>query len=66
MADTAFFAQHVKFEGLENRDLTAPKTPYILFGGSYAGAQVVRNNLCIDPSVLTDIMYKGIPSRRVP
>ncbi|KAK3330749.1 serine carboxypeptidase S28-domain-containing protein [Apodospora peruviana] len=40
VADMAFFAKHVVFEGLEHLDLTAPKTPYIAYGGSYAGAFV--------------------------
>ncbi|KAK8017813.1 hypothetical protein PG993_014139 [Apiospora rasikravindrae] len=40
MADTAYFAQHVKFEGLEHLDLTSATTAYIAYGGSYAGAFV--------------------------
>ncbi|KAL1957432.1 hypothetical protein VTO42DRAFT_6000 [Malbranchea cinnamomea] len=40
LADSAYFAQNVVFPGLEHLDLTAPNTPYILYGGSYAGAQV--------------------------
>ncbi|KAH6880407.1 peptidase S28 [Thelonectria olida] len=38
LADTAYFAQHVEFPGLEHRNLTAPNAPYIIYGGSYAGA----------------------------
>lgn len=41
MADSVYFSKNVVFKGLENKDLTAPKTPHILYGGSYAGAQVV-------------------------
>lgn len=37
LADTAYFAQHVVFKGLEKYNLTAPNTPWILYGGSYAG-----------------------------
>lgn len=39
LADTAYFAQHVQFAGLEDADLT-PGTgaPWIVYGGSYAGA----------------------------
>ncbi|KAG9243083.1 serine carboxypeptidase S28-domain-containing protein [Calycina marina] len=37
MADQAYFARHVVFEGLEAVDLTAPGTPWIAYGGSYAG-----------------------------
>lgn len=40
MADTAYFAQHVKFAGLEHLDLTSATTAYIAYGGSYAGAFV--------------------------
>lgn len=39
LADTAYFAQHVKFEGVEC-DVNAPWTPWIAYGGSYAGAFV--------------------------
>ncbi|KAK7422471.1 hypothetical protein QQZ08_009459 [Neonectria magnoliae] len=38
LADTAYFAQHVQFPGLEHHDLTASGAPYIIYGGSYAGA----------------------------
>jgi hypothetical protein len=40
LADVAYFAKNIKFPGLEHLDLTAPKNPYILYGGSYAGAFV--------------------------
>lgn len=40
LADTDYFARNVVFEGLEDQDLTAPHTPYIAYGGSYAGAFV--------------------------
>ena len=40
LADTAYFARNVVFKGLEHLDLTAPKTPYIAYGGSYSGAFV--------------------------
>jgi hypothetical protein len=38
LADEAYFAKNVVFEGLEHLDLTAPNVPYIGYGGSYAGA----------------------------
>ncbi|KKK21048.1 hypothetical protein ARAM_006545 [Aspergillus rambellii] len=38
LADYAYFASHVVFPGLEDHDLTAPATPWIAYGGSYAGA----------------------------
>ncbi|KAL8688605.1 MAG: hypothetical protein Q9218_005525 [Villophora microphyllina] len=40
LADMAYFAQHVVFEGLEDKCLTAPSTAYFGYGGSYAGAFV--------------------------
>lgn len=39
MADEAYFASNIQFPGLEEHgDLTAKTTPYIGYGGSYAGA----------------------------
>ena len=38
LAEINYFATHVKFETID-KDLTAPKTPWIVYGGSYAGAQ---------------------------
>lgn len=38
LADTNYFAKNIKFEGLEHLDLTAGATPWIVYGGSYAGA----------------------------
>lgn len=38
LADTEYFARHVQFPGLEDHNLTAPATPFIIYGGSYAGA----------------------------
>lgn len=40
VADMAYFAQHVQFKGLEDKNLTASNVPYIAYGGSYAGAFV--------------------------
>ncbi|KAL4912247.1 serine carboxypeptidase S28-domain-containing protein [Aspergillus aurantiobrunneus] len=39
LADYAYFASNVVFPGLEEHDLTASSTPWIVYGGSYAGAQ---------------------------
>ncbi|KAL5332946.1 serine carboxypeptidase S28-domain-containing protein [Aspergillus crustosus] len=39
-ADYAYFASNAVFPGLEDHDLTAASTPWIAYGGSYAGAQV--------------------------
>lgn len=38
LAEIDYFAKNVKFEGID-ADLTAPNTPWIVYGGSYAGAQ---------------------------
>ncbi|KAF2872853.1 serine carboxypeptidase S28-domain-containing protein [Massariosphaeria phaeospora] len=38
LAEIDYFARHVKFEGIAE-DLTAPNAPWIVYGGSYAGAQ---------------------------
>lgn len=40
LADMAYFAKNVVYEGLEDFNLTAPNTAYIAYGGSYAGAFV--------------------------
>ena len=40
LADQAYFAQNIVFPGMEDKDLTAPNTAYIGYGGSYAGAFV--------------------------
>lgn len=40
VADQAFFSSHITFPGLENLNLTAPNTPHIAYGGSYAGGMV--------------------------
>lgn len=40
LADMAYFAQNIKFPGLESCDLTSKTTPYIAYGGSYAGGFV--------------------------
>lgn len=37
LADLAYFAQRATFSGLEDKNLTAPGTPWIILGGSYAG-----------------------------
>jgi hypothetical protein len=41
LADTAYFAQNVKFPGLENLELKPDQTPWIVYGGSYAGSFAV-------------------------
>ena len=38
LADEAYFAQNIKFPGMEDVDLTSKTTAYISYGGSYSGA----------------------------
>ncbi|KAF7590360.1 hypothetical protein BBP40_002963 [Aspergillus hancockii] len=40
LADSAYFASNIVFPGLEDLNLTAKATPWIAYGGSYAGAFV--------------------------
>ncbi|EGG03405.1 extracellular serine carboxypeptidase [Melampsora larici-populina 98AG31] len=37
--DSAYFSQHIVLPGHEDLDITAPGTPWIYYGGSYAGAK---------------------------
>lgn len=54
IADSAYFAQHVKFPGVKH-DLTAPHTPWILYGGSLAGAETA-----FTVKTYGDVVYGGI------
>jgi hypothetical protein len=40
LADISTFAKEIKFPGV-SEDVTASKTPWIAYGGSYSGALVV-------------------------
>ncbi|KAJ4290077.1 hypothetical protein N0V88_006583 [Collariella sp. IMI 366227] len=61
VADMAYFAQHVKYEGLEHLDLTSAKTPYIAYGGSYAGSFVAFLR-----KLYPDVYWGAIASSGVP
>jgi hypothetical protein len=39
LAEVDYFARNVQFKGHEDKNLTAPNTPWVVYGGSYAGAQ---------------------------
>ncbi|KAI0480174.1 serine carboxypeptidase S28-domain-containing protein [Xylariaceae sp. FL0804] len=54
IADNAYFAQHVVFDGI-NGSISAPGTPWILYGGSLAGAQT-----SFTVKQYGDIFYGGI------
>ncbi|KAI3336489.1 peptidase S28 [Xylariaceae sp. AK1471] len=56
IADNSYFAQNAVFPGIEC-DLTAPGTPWILYGGSLAGAQTA-----FSVKQYGDILYGGIAS----
>jgi hypothetical protein len=53
LADTAYFAKNIEFEGLDDEDLTSDDTAWIVYGGSYAGAFAVSLQLSPDPEPLT-------------
>ena len=59
IADNAYFAQHAKFPGI-NASLNAPDTPWILYGGSLAGAQTA-----FSIKAYGDILFGGIASSAV-
>ena len=56
IADNAYFATHASFPGV-NSSLTAPETPWILYGGSLAGAQTA-----FSLKTYGDILFGGIAS----
>ncbi|UKZ82957.1 hypothetical protein TrVFT333_010757 [Trichoderma virens FT-333] len=60
LADTAYFAKHIEFPGLEHLDLTAPGTPWIIYGGSYAGAFAAFTR-----KLYPDVYWGGISSSGV-
>ncbi|KAJ2990867.1 hypothetical protein NUW58_g2743 [Xylaria curta] len=56
IADNSYFAQNAAFPGISG-DLTAPSTPWILYGGSLAGGQTA-----FSIKQYGDILYGGIAS----
>ncbi|KAI1493277.1 peptidase S28 [Biscogniauxia mediterranea] len=61
LADTAYFAKNVKFAGLEDVDLSPETTPWIAYGGSYAGAFVAFLR-----KLYPDVYWGAISSSGVP
>ena len=59
IADFAYFSQHVSFPGV-SANLSAPGTPWIMYGGSLAGAQTA-----FTVKTYPDIIYGGIASSGV-
>ncbi|KAK2465427.1 hypothetical protein APHAL10511_002781 [Amanita phalloides] len=58
-ADSANFMANVKFDGTEE-DLTAPGTPWIYYGGSYAGARAAHMRV-----LYPELVYGAIASSAV-
>lgn len=50
---------NVKFEGIKD-DLTAPKTPWIYYGGSYAGARAAHMKILYPDLVFGAIASSGV------
>ena len=59
IADNAYFATHASFPGVAG-NLSAPTTPWILYGGSLAGAQTA-----FSVKQYGDLLYGGIASSAV-
>lgn len=60
MADSAYFAEHVVFKGHESKPLSPKDTPWIAYGGSYAGAFTA-----ILRTLYPDVYFGGISSSGV-
>ncbi|KIK97898.1 hypothetical protein PAXRUDRAFT_824481 [Paxillus rubicundulus Ve08.2h10] len=58
-ADSANFMANVKFEGVYE-DLTAPNTPWIYYGGSYAGARAAHMKVLYPDLVFGAIASSGV------
>ncbi|TFK34727.1 serine carboxypeptidase S28-domain-containing protein [Crucibulum laeve] len=58
-ADSAEFMAKVKFDGIDE-DLTAPGTPWIYYGGSYAGARAAHMKI-----LYPELVYGAIASSAV-
>ncbi|GAB7365872.1 hypothetical protein MBLNU230_g7202t1 [Neophaeotheca triangularis] len=62
LADQAYFAQNVQFEGLEEYgDLTSETTAWITYGGSYAGAFVAFLRKIYPDTFFGAISSSGVP-----
>ncbi|KAJ8123549.1 hypothetical protein ONZ43_g536 [Nemania bipapillata] len=61
LADTAYFANNIKFPGLESLDLSPKTTPWIAYGGSYAGAFVALLRKLYPDAYWGAISSSGVP-----
>ncbi|KAH9987911.1 serine carboxypeptidase S28-domain-containing protein [Russula compacta] len=59
LEDSANFMRNVKFSGIDE-DLTAPSTPWIYYGGSYAGARAAHMRV-----LYPDLVFGAIASSAV-
>ncbi|KAI9510982.1 peptidase S28 [Russula earlei] len=59
LEDSANFMRNVKFQGIDE-DLTAPNTPWIYYGGSYAGARAAHMRI-----IYPDLVFGAIASSAV-
>ncbi|KAF7314636.1 hypothetical protein MKEN_00937300 [Mycena kentingensis (nom. inval.)] len=57
--DSANFMANVRFEGIDE-DLTAPDTPWIYYGGSYAGARAAHMKILYPELVYGAIASSGV------
>jgi len=64
IADNAYFAQYATFPGVEC-NISAPGTPWILYGGSLAGAQTAFSVKEYGGGSDTEILWGGIASSAV-
>ncbi|KAF8905141.1 serine carboxypeptidase S28-domain-containing protein [Mucidula mucida] len=58
-ADSANFMSNIKFSGIDE-DLTAPGTPWIYYGGSYAGARAAHMKILYPDLVFGAISSSGV------
>ncbi|KAF8625999.1 hypothetical protein AX17_006722 [Amanita inopinata Kibby_2008] len=58
-ADSANFMSNIKFPGIDE-DLTAPNTPWIYYGGSYAGARSAHMRVLYPNLVYGSIASSGV------
>ncbi|KAI0867613.1 peptidase S28, partial [Hypoxylon argillaceum] len=61
LADTAYFANNIKFAGLEHVDFSPKTTPWIAYGGSYAGAFVALLRKLYPDEYWGAISSSGVP-----
>ncbi|KAI0041437.1 peptidase S28 [Auriscalpium vulgare] len=59
LEDSANFMRNVKFSGIDE-DLTAPNTPWIYYGGSYAGARSAHMKVLYPDLVFGAIASSGV------